>query len=260
MALRLSGRRPNKGSDAAALRKWGIIFLTLGTAGRCLLLNRLLGIGTVSNEELLAAMQADSTVMGIATVGLVCLILETCAAPMFSFLLVEGFQRTSNFEKYLLRIAGVALVSELPYNLALSGTLLDMNSRNPVFGLLICLLMLYFFNRYSGKGFKLTAMKALIFAAAFLWCLMLHIEQGICLVVMVGFLWLVREKSNIRAMCGFCSAMVCTLFDMFYIGSCMSFILLHKYNEEKGEQNRVFNYAFYPVMLLIVGIAGLFIG
>lgn len=259
MSMRLRGARPNKGTDAAALRKWGIIFLSVGTIGRCILQNRLLGVGTVTADELFTAMQTDPAIMAIATVSLFCQIVETCAAPLFTFLLVEGFLRTSSFEKYLLRIGGVALVSELPYNLAYTGKLLDLTSRNPVFGLFICLIMLFFFSKYAEKGFKNTAMKALIVVAAFLWCLMLHIDQGICLVVMVAFLWAVRDKSNVRAMCGFCSAMICTLFDMFYIGSCLSFIMLHRYNEERGEQNEKLNYAFYPVLLLAVGVAGMFL-
>lgn len=259
MSMRLRGNRPAKGTDAAALRKWGIVFLTLGTIGRCILQNRLLGIGIITSEELVAAMQNDSAVMTIVTVALICQIVETCAAPIFTFLLVEGFLRTSSFEKYLLRIGGTALLCELPYNLAYSGKLLDLSGRNPVFGLFICLIMLFFFRKYEDKGVKNTLMKALICVAAFLWCVMLGIDQGRCLVVMVAVLWAVRDKSNIRAMAGFCSAMICTLFDMYYIGACLSFIMLHKYNEERGEQNARLNYAFYPVLLLLVGIAGMFL-
>ena len=259
MSMRLRGARPNKGTEAAALRKWGILFLTVGVIGRCILQNRLLGAGVVTTEELFNAMQTDPTVMTIVTISLLCGVIETCAAPMFTFLLVEGFLHTSSFEKYLLRIGGVALVSELPYNLAYSGKLLEMDSRNPVFGLFICLIMLFFFSRYAEKGFKNTAMKALIFVAAFLWCLMLRIDQGICLVVMVAFLWVVREKSNVRAMFGFAAAMVCVMFNMYYIGACMSFILLHRYNGERGAQNEKLNYAFYPALLLIVGVVGMFL-
>ena len=78
-------------------------------------------------------------------------------------------------------------------------------------------------------------------------------------VVMVAMLWYARSKSNERAVLGFCSAMVCTLFDMYYIGSCMAFIMLHRYDEERGEQNEKLNYAFYPVVLLVVGIVGFFL-
>jgi hypothetical protein len=36
--------------------------------------------------------------------------------------------------------------------------------------------------------------------------------------------------------------------------------MLHRYNDERGEQNEKINYAFYPVMLLILGIVAKFIG
>ena len=198
--------------------------------------------------------------MPLLTVALLFKVLETCAVPLLSFLMVEGFQRTSSFERYLIRVGAVAVASEIPFNLAASGKLLDLGSRNPVFALFICLVMLFFFNRYVEKNFRNTMMKVLIFTAAFLWCQMLRIDQGICLVVMVAILWAAREKSNVRAMYGFVAAMICTLFNMYYIGCCLSCIMLHRYNEERGEQNVKFNYGFYPVMLLVVGIIAKFIG
>lgn len=259
MSIRLASRRIPKGRDAASIRKWAFFFLTVGTVGQCILQNRLLMLDQVSMEELAAAMEQSSLVYGLATVALICKVVAPCAVPLFCFLLVEGFQRTSSFEKYLLRVGAAALNTEIPYNLAVGGKLLDLSGRNPVFGMFICLIMLYFFSRYAEKGLKNLLMKALIAAAAFLWCLMLGIDQGVCLVILVGFLWMVRDKSNVRSMFTFCGAMVCTLFNMYYIGSCLSCIMLHRYNEERGEQNEKLNYAFYPVLLLVTGIAALFI-
>ena len=259
MSLRLSSRSTPKGRDAASIRKWGMIFLTIGIIGQSIIHNRLLDLNTLSGNELLAAMGTNPVLMPLLTAALVCKVLETCAAPLFAFLLVEGFQRTANFAKYLIRVGIVAVISELPYNLAYGGRLFDLSNRNPVFGLFVCLVMLYFYTRYEEKGLKNFAMKALITAAAFLWCVMLNIEHGICLVIMVAMLWFARSKSNERAVLGFCSAMVCTLFNMYYIGSCMAFIMLHRYDEERGEQNEKLNYAFYPAVLLIVGVAALFL-
>ena len=259
MSMRLAASRIPQGRDAASIRKWAMIFLTVGIIGQGIIQNQLLNMNSVSGDELLAAMEHSPMVMPLLTAALVCKVVKTCAAPLFAFLLVEGFQRTRSFEKYLLRVGAVAVISELPYNLAYGGKLFELSSRNPVFGLFICMVMLFFYARYEDKGLKNTAMKALITVAAFLWCLMLHIDQGICLVVMVAMLWYARSKSNERAVLGFCSAMVCTLFDMYYIGSCMAFIMLHRYDEERGEQNEKLNYAFYPAALLAVGIVGLFL-
>ena len=259
MSMRLAARRIPQGRDAASIRKWAMIFLTVGIIGQGIIQNRLLHMNSVSGDELLAAMEHSPMVMPLLTAALVCKVVETCAAPLFAFLLVEGFQRTRSFEKYLLRMGAVAVISELPYNLAYGGKLFELSSRNPVFGLFICMVMLFFYARYEDKGLKNTAMKALITVAAFLWCLMLHIDQGICLVIMTAILWYARSRSNGRSVLGFCGAMFCTVFDMYYIGSGLACIMLHRYNEERGEQNEKLNYAFYPAVLLIVGIIGLFI-
>ena len=260
MSMRLSTRRLPEGRDAASLRKWAFIFLTAGAIGRGVIQLGLLGLSDLTGDQLLQAMDTNASLMPLLTAALICKILETCAAPLLSFLLVEGFLRTSGFEKYLLRVGAVALVSEIPFNLAYGGKLLDLGSRNPALGLFICLVMLFFFNRYAEKSLKNTLMKALIFIAAFLWCQMLRIDQGICLVVMVSLLWSAREKAHVRSMYGFIAAMICTAFNMYYIGCCLTCIMLHRYNEERGEQNEKLNYAFYPAMLLIVGILAKFLG
>ena len=259
MSMRLAARRIPQGRDAASIRKWAMIFLTVGIIGQGIIQNRLLHMNSVSGDELLAAMEHSPMVMPLLTVALIFKVVETCAAPLFAFLLVEGFQRTRSFEKYLLRVGAVAVISELPYNLAYGGKLFALSSRNPVFGLFICMVMLFFYARYEDKGLKNTAMKALITVAAFLWCLMLHIDQGICLVIMTAILWYARSRSNGRSVLAFCGAMICTVFNMYYIGSGLACIMLHRYNEERGEQNEKLNYAFYPAVLLIVGIIGLFI-
>ena len=260
MSIRLASHRIPNGRDAASIRKWAMIFLAIGIIGQGVVQNGLLSLNILTGDQLVNAMDADPTVMILVTVALVCKIVETCAAPLFAFLLVEGFRRTASFEKYLVRIGGLAVVSEIPYNLAYGGKLLDLGSRNPVFGLLIGLVMLFFFSRYAEKSFKNTAMKVLIFAAAFLWCRMLDIEQGVCLVTLVAVLWLARTKGDMRALYAFLGAMFCTIFSVYYMGCCLSCIMLHRYNGERGEQNEKLNYAFYPAMLLIVGIVSLVIG
>ena len=259
MGLILSDRKPPKGSSAAALRKWGMVFTVIGIVGRCILENAVIGINGMTNDQLLNAMDSDPAIMAAATASIFCKIMGTCAVPMFAFLLVEGFRHTASIEKYLLRVLGLAVVTEIPYNLAMGGSLIDLGSRNPVFGLALCLMMLWFYRRYPGMSLQNVLMKVVLSAAAIAWCLMLRVYEGICFAIMVIFLWTLRNKTNMRAIYGFCGAIVCSLVDRYYIGACLSCILLHRYTEERGEQNRVLSYGFYPVCLLILGIAAKFI-
>lgn len=248
-----------RGVSSAGLRIWGMLFLLVGMLGRSLLQNRMLGLGAANAQQLLEGVLSTETGMAIATVSLVMQALETMAAPVFCFLLVEGVQRTSNFGMYFARVAGVAALSELPYNFAMSGKLLDFSSRNPVFGLVLAMILLYLYRRFEKPGFQNVVLKALFTIAGVLWGQMLNIADGACCVILVAVLWGLRKKVMLRNVLGCAMSFACSLFNPFFMVAPMSFLMLHFYNGEKGEGNRVMNYLAYPVLLLVTGVVGAFL-
>lgn len=62
------------------------------------------------------------------------------AFPVFCFLLVEGFKYTHSREKYAARMFIFALISEIPFDLAINNTVLEFKSNNVFFTLLLGLL------------------------------------------------------------------------------------------------------------------------
>lgn len=252
---RLQTERP-KGLSRAGLRKWGILFVLLGIFGRSILQVRYLGLLNLTSDQLLEAMNSGPEVVLMVTFAIILQFLETCAVPIFCFLLADGFVHTSNATRYLVRVAGLALITELPYNYAMSGKLLDLGSRNPVFGLLVVLFVLYLYRQYSGKKAANLLIKAFVTIAAVIWCSMLRIEHGVPVVVVTLVFWAVRNKPNIRNLVGGGATMACSLYSPFYMVAPMSVMVLHFYNGEKGDENRLVSYLFYPAALLLFGIAG----
>lgn len=244
------------GLNRQALRTWGMIFLLAGVAG-AFIRNCVLGLGSVSTAELLQAMQEETATMVYSTLALVLQAAETCATPIFAFLLVEGFRHTSNFKNYLLRVLGIAVLAEIPFNLVAYGKVFAMGSRNPVFGLVLCLVALYFFRQYGQKKVSHVAIKIAVTLAAIVWAELLNIEHGTCCVILTGVLWGLREKPQMQVFIGCLAAICCSVISLYYMAAPMAFLAIHFYNGEQGEGNKWVNYLAYPVILLVVAIVGL---
>lgn len=252
---RLRTEQP-KGLTRAGIRKWAMLFVIIGLFGRSILLNRYLGIAGMSSDQLLEAMNSGSQVMTAVTVALISQFVEAMAAPIFCLLLADGMIHSSNPAKYVTRILGVAVVSEFPYNFAMSGNLLDTSGRNPVFGILMAALLLFLYNYYSEKKMTNLLLKAAFTIATLFWTALLRIEFGVILVILSAVFWAFRNKPNIRNLMAGIAAMFCSIFSIFFMASPMGLMIAHFYNGEKGEENRFLAYLFYPAALLILGVAG----
>ena len=172
---RINTRKP-RGLTSMGIRTWGMIFLALGIVGRAVFQNHLLGLSQLSTSELLDAMQNSDQMMLYATIALILQAVETCAVPIFAYLLVEGFTHTSDYGKYLIRVGLVAVVSEIPFNLCMSGNFIDAGSRNPAFSMVLGLVILYFYRRYEERSFKNFFVKAAVTFAGIFWAYILRIE------------------------------------------------------------------------------------
>ncbi len=252
---RLRAQRPS-GLNRDGLKKWGMLFVLLGVFGRAVLQNRFLGMNEINADQLLAVMETVPEAMLLATFAIVMQFVETCAAPIFCFLLAEGFAHTSNVQKYITRVFLLAAVSEIPYNLALGTGFLDLSTRNPVFGLFVAQVVMYLYCSYPGLSLKNVFVKVLVFVAAVFWCSMLKIENGTCILLLTLTFWAFRNKPNFRNLAGGAAAMLCSLFSLFFMAAPMGMLVIHFYNGEAGKGSRKWNYAFYPALLLAFAILG----
>lgn len=250
---RLGNTKPS-GLHAGNLRAWGMLFVIAGIVSRSLLQNQMLGMGTRSMTELLELMQSSESAMIIATVALVLQAMETVAVPIFVFLLAEGLQHTSDFRKYVLRIAGLAVLTEIPFDLAMNQKVLEFGSQNPVFGLLLCMALVYLFRRFESKKLICVVMAL----AGLAWALMLKVEHGIPTLLMFCVVYLFRNKKMYMGFSGMAAAALCTGISPFYLAAPMGFLATHFYNGEKGNSSPLVNYLFYPVTLLAVGLIAIF--
>lgn len=234
-----------KGLSRQGLRVWALLIIAIGAAGQSIVRN-----------NLLAKSPDDLTLM---TIAVVMQIIMPCAIPLFTFLLVDGYQRTTSLKNYILRVAGVAVLSEIPYNLAMSGKWIDLSSRNPVFGMLVGMVMMFIFSYYCGKSMKTFLIRALVVIMAIFWMFMLTVNDGVSIVCMVSVLWFLRKNRNWQVYGGAIAMILCGSLQgvaILYLLSPIVFLVVHFYNDEIGEENKWINYLAYPVILLAIGLVG----
>ena len=182
--------------------------------------------------------------------------------PIYAWLTVNGYLHTSNVMKYGVRLFVLGLVAEVPYDLATAGKALDMSSQNPVLGLLVILIVLYALDRFSaGPRGRSIGMSVFMVIAGVLWLVGLNIGLRLGLmpggVVMLVFALIFRylsHRDNIMNLVGCVVGALAGIFPAFGLA------VLHFRNGEQGSASpavKWFFYVAYPVVLLVIGLAGL---
>ena len=110
--------------------------------------------------------------------------------PIFCFLLVEGFLHTHDRKKYALRLFLFALVSEIPFDLAIMGRLFDPVHQNVFFTLLIGLLAMMLCDYFRMQAQPVAQVLVLILAMVLAWAL--HTDYGYRGVLLIELLYIFR--------------------------------------------------------------------
>lgn len=240
-------RMPTVTQDGLKIFACGMMLLY--DAAAAVVENGIIGVGNYTQAELSAAMETDSQLMGWATVDAALVLLGGLALPLFAYLLVEGFLHTSGYRGYLLRVIIFACISELPYNLAIQGSLFDFSSQNALFTVALCLLMLYFLSMLKEKkGFTGVLLKALVVACGVVWALLFRMQHGLAMVLLTAIFYLFHEKTGVKTVLGI-------LVSLLYTSAPLAFYGIYCCNEERTDRfPKYAYYIFYPAHLLVLWI------
>ena len=115
------------------------------------------------------------------------------AFPIFAFFIAEGYAHTRNFGRYFRRLAILAVVSEIPFNLE-NGAVFDLTRQNVLFTFCLALLTLRGLEALGReRGFGRWAGCGLVLAAGFAAGELLRTDYGGWGVVTVALLYLCRD-------------------------------------------------------------------
>lgn len=188
------------------------------------------------------------------------------AFPIFCFLLAEGIQKTGNVGKYALRLGLFALVSEIPFDLALSSKPLELRYQNVFFTLFLGLLVLIaiqWIEKQNWHPAVRTLLMLVALAAGMAAGKLLHSDYDAMGVLLIAALYLCRYRRYWQVLAGFVILIPGTYILMGNLSEVMAmlaFIPIAFYNGERGLRLKYVFYLFYPVHLLILYLICVFMG
>ncbi len=184
------------------------------------------------------------------------------AFPIFCFLLVEGFVHTSNRKKYALRLLGFAILSEIPFDLAIRGTLINFDNQNVFFTLLIGLLVMCGLEAARNK-FAQAEQRTLYgayVAAVIAGCALAYVLKtdyswyGVLAIVIMYYY---KDEKSKSMLYGTIILIIQSVLEAFAL---INIIFIRKYNGERGLSLKYVFYLFYPAHLLVLYMIAYFMG
>jgi len=170
------------------------------------------------------------------------------AFPIYCFMLVEGFLRTGNIRNYLTRLFLMALISEIPFNLALGGEIFVPRYQNVMFTLVIGLTGRNVSEEIVNNEKKQCAeylLIGLVWLAAMLLAEGISADYGAKGILSIGIMYVLRHDKKLQMFAG-------ALSFILELPAPLAFVPLWFYNGRKGKSMKGFFYGFYPVHLLIL--------
>ena len=184
-------------------------------------------------------------------------ILGRVAFPLFMFFLVEGFFKTGNRFKYLLNLIVFGIISEIPFDLFQSAVLFQPNSNNVMFTLALALVMIWVID-------ELKVPKSYIIPPVLWFPVSIIIVITTCLLsmiwgldyeyhgILIAYFFYIFRNNPILSIIGGYLSIFKTPWALLGFGWTLT------YNGKRGKQNKILNYLFYPVHLLILGLLRLY--
>ncbi|WP_311492774.1 TraX family protein [uncultured Anaerococcus sp.] len=177
-------------------------------------------------------------------------ILGRIAFPIFAFMVVEGFFKTKSRWSYLRNLLIFALISEIPYDMFQSAEFVNTWSQNILWGLALGLFTIMVIDKlksYIKKRPLWVFVSLLIVALSSLGSMLISSDYEYYAIIIIYLYYIFYDKRLLASGLGY-------LVIIKEIYAILGFATVLLYNGEKGRQNKIFNYLFYPVHLLIFGI------
>lgn len=246
----MGGRRsPLPKISDNTLKLIGAVLMTLYFFSVAVIQNGVLRVNDYTPAQLNDLLAADPEAMLWASIASLAEVAGMIPISIFAYLLVQGVAHTSNMRRYALSVLAFALISEIPYDLAVYGQVWSWESQNPLWAVFIALAALWLMKSVEGRGAMTWALSAVAALGGCLWTVLFRCKFGWGFVLIASALYLLRGHRALSLIAGLGAS-------LSYITPAMGFIFIAFSNGERrtgdGLLGKYAYYVYYPAILLLM--------
>ncbi len=185
------------------------------------------------------------------------------AFPLFAFMAVEGYLHTRSLKKYLLRLLMLAVISEIPFDLLVSGSVFDPMHQNVIWTIILGLCCIRAFENISADLKKM--LSAVVIIASLAAAIIARVDYSSAGVLTLLAFYAFRGNT---LWCRLMQLLSLAFINLVLLGgiefafpyqalAVLSLPIIWLYDGSQGPHNgfiKAANYLFYPAHMLILAL------
>ena len=185
------------------------------------------------------------------------------AFPLFAFMAVEGYLHTRSLKKYLLRLLMLAVISEIPFDLLVSGSVFDPMHQNVIWTIILGLCCIRAFENISAGRKKM--LSAVVIIASLAAAIIARVDYSSAGVLTLLAFYAFRGNT---VRCRLMQLLSLAFINLLLLGgiefafpdqalAVLSLPIIWLYDGSQGPHNgfiKAANYLFYPAHMLILAL------
>ena len=185
------------------------------------------------------------------------------AFPLFAFMAVEGYLRTRNLKNYLLRLLMLGVISEIPFDLLVSGSVFYPVHQNVIWTIVLGLCCIWAFENIAADRQRL--LSAVVIIASLGAAIIANVDYSSAGVLTL-FAFYAFRGSTVR--CRLLQLLSLGIINLMLLGgveltfpyqalAVLSLPIIWLYDGSQGPHNgfiKAANYLFYPAHMLILAL------
>ena len=185
------------------------------------------------------------------------------AFPLFAFMAVEGYLHTRSLKKYLLRLLMLAVISEIPFDLLVSGSVFDPMHQNVIWTIILGLCCIQAFENISADLKKM--LSAVVIIASLAAAIIARVDYSSAGVLTLLAFYAFRGNT---LWCRLMQLLSLAFINLVLLGgiefafpyqalAVLSLPIIWLYDGSQGPHNgfiKAANYLFYPAHMLILAL------